>query len=223
MNKIKLIILDVNETLFCLSGLDKVFHKIGLTTIHRELWFNSTLREGFALNKINKFVSFGEIGKNIFMGILKKNNISNACFIYDEILENFKKLKVQKNTYEGLYYLKKKNFKIATLTNGSKTITKHLLKNNNMEKLIDRCFSIDEIKSWKPSSKTYQLVTKHYNINPLNSLMIACHKWDLEGAKNAGLLTGYIERNVERSPGYYHTPDYSARNILEISKKIVGE
>ena len=46
---------------------------------------------------------------------------------------------------------KKKKIKIVTLTNGSLSNTKLLLKKNNIDNFIDGCFSINSFKIWKLS------------------------------------------------------------------------
>ena len=40
-----------------------------------------------------------------------------------------------------------------------------------------------------------------------NSLMIAAHAWDINGAKNAGLKTGYITRYEKVFSNIYSKPD----------------
>ena len=84
-----------------------------------------------------------------------------------------------------------------------------------LNRFIVKTFSIDDVKSWKPSPDPYLMVTNHYKIKPENALMIACHSWDLEGAKNVGLQTGYInsyERGLSHSKSI---PDYEGDIILE--------
>lgn len=37
------------------------------------------------------------------------------------------------------------------------------------------------------------MFTNHFKVKLENTLIIACHSWDLEGAKNVGLQNGYIK------------------------------
>ena len=52
--------------------------------------------------------------------------------------------------------------------------------------------------------------------------MIACHSWDLEGAKNVGLQTGYIKKYERGLSHSKSMPDYEGDNILELSKNILS-
>ena len=74
-----------------------------------------------------------------------------------------------------------------------KTILK-LLKNNNIQNYINRCFSINELRTWKPDKKTYIYACKEMNVPPSKILMIAAHAWDVNGAKKGWFKTGYITR-----------------------------
>ena len=72
MPKIKLVIFDVNETLFSFDELEKRFKKVGLDPYYCKLWFSNVLKEGFALNSIKKFVPFRVIGENQIIKMLEE-------------------------------------------------------------------------------------------------------------------------------------------------------
>ena len=110
---------------------------------------------------------------------------------------------------------------VVTLTNGSKENTIRLIKNNKISKYIKQCFSIDEIKIWKPNKETYLYVCKKMKIKPSNTLMIATHGWDIDGAKNAGLKTGYISRFENILSDIYSKPNFFEKDCLSIIKKII--
>ena len=222
MKKIELIIFDVNQTMFSLKKIEKEFEKLGLNHLFCEIWFNSVLKEGFALNKINKFISFKDISISILTSILFKNKIKNPEKISKKILQNFNKLKPVDGLEKSLSMLNILNAKMTTLTNGNKHTTLKLLSNNNLNRFIVKTFSIDDVKSWKPSPDPYLMVTNHYKVKPENTLMIACHSWDLEGAKNVGLQTGYIKSYEGGLSHSRSIPDYEGDNILELAENILS-
>lgn len=221
MKRIKLIIFDVNQTMFTLKKIEKEFEKLGLSNLLCDVWFNSVLREGFALNKIRKFISFKDIDISILNSILEKNKIQNSEKISKRVMGNFYKLKPVEGLEESLEMLYVLKAKMTTLTNGNKHTTLKLLLKNNLKKYIAKTFSVDDVKAWKPSPEPYLMVTNHYKVNPSNALMIACHSWDLEGAKNVGLQTGYIKSYEGNLLHNTSSPDYEGDNILELSKNIL--
>ena len=74
---------------------------------------------------------------------------------------------------------------------------------------------------WKPSPEPYLMVTKHFDVKRENTLMVACHSWDLEGAKNVVLQIGFINEISGALAEYYHLPNYQGKNILELSKNVL--
>ena len=97
MKRIKLIIFDVNQTMFTLKKIEKEFEKVGLSHFFCDIWFNSILKEGFALNKISKFIFFKDIGISILNSILAKNKIQNSGKIskkFWKIFINLSQLKI---------------------------------------------------------------------------------------------------------------------------------
>ena len=219
LNQIKLVVFDVNQTLFHLRELEKRFKQIGLKKYHCELWFNNVLKEGFSLGCLGIFKPFKSIGLDQLKSILVKEKKPSKSSQY--ILEGFSELKAHKNIKESFKLLKKKKIKIATLTNGHSGITKILLKKNGLSKYVDHCFSVDDVKKWKPFPEAYQQVLHHYKIKPNKAIMIASHAWDIAGAMNAGLNSGYIENYEGRFKSYYKKPDISGETVLEVIKKII--
>jgi 2-haloacid dehalogenase len=116
--------------------------------------------------------------------------------------------------------LENKKIKMVTLTNGSKDNTLKLLKNSGLKSYISRCFSINELRTWKPDKKTYIYVCKEMNVPPSKTLMIAAHAWDVNGAKKAGLKTGYITRYEKVLSEIYTEPDLVDNNCFSIIKRI---
>ena len=143
MKKIELIIFDVNQTMFSLKKIEKEFEKLGLNHLFCEIWFNSVLKEGFALNKINKFISFKDIGISILTSILLKNKIKNPEKISKRIFQNFNKLTPVDGLEKSLNMLNILDVKMTTLTNGNKHTTLKLLSNNNLNRFIVKTFSYE--------------------------------------------------------------------------------
>ena len=219
--EIDLFIFDVNETMFSLSEIKNRFIESNLNSNLVDKWFNSTLKEGFANSHNGKFIDFFTVAKNelekIFL-VLKRNEYKKEI---DFILDGFKKLMIHDDVKKSLELIYDENYKIVTLTNGSKQITESMLKHNNCEKYINRCFSIDELKVWKPNKEIYKFVCSEMNCMPSKAIMIACHGWDISGASTAGLKTGYIQNYESKLSDFYSEPDFFSKNCFSLIQKII--
>ena len=219
-NEIDLVIFDVNQTMFSLNALKKKFKESGLKQSLVNGWFLSVLKEGFSSSLSQKFVNFQTIGKNELIKFFLQNNTPYNTKIINSIFEEFSNLKVHPDIKTLLKYLKKNRIKIVTLTNGSVSNTKLLLKKNNINNFIDQCFSINSFKIWKPAREVYLKTCEKMKTKPGRTLMIAAHGWDINGAKIAGLKTAYITRYEKKLSDFYYRPDYVGNDSREIIKKL---
>ena len=220
LSEIKLVIFDVNQTMFSLKEIENSFKIYGLSRRFVDQWFLSVLKEGFSYTVSGKFIDFKTIGQNELQKIFLQKNIICKRTSINRILNSFSHLKIHNDVKKSLKLLKKNNLKIITLTNGSKSNTQILLKNNKIENFIDRCFSIDQFKKWKPHKIVYLSTCELMNIDPKNTLMIAAHGWDINGAKLAGLKTAYITRYEKKLSNFYLKPDYVGKDSFEIANKL---
>ncbi len=219
-SKIELIIFDVNQTMFSLSELQKRFKKFGLKKHLVDSWFLSVLKEGFSNSLCQQFVNFKTIGKNELIKVFLQNNIFYNDKIINYILNGFANLKVHNDIKISLKVFKTNKLKIVTLTNGSISNTKLLLKKNKINNFIDECFSINSFRKWKPAKEVYLKTCEKMKIKPKRALMIAAHGWDINGAKLAGLQTAYITRYEKKMSSFYSKPDFIGIDLEEIIEKL---
>ena len=220
LSDIKLVIFDVNETMFSLDSIATKFETLGLPNLSASLWFSNILKEGFANSSIGNFQTFKKIANNELKRIFLKFKIKYHNCYSSIIFDEFSKLKAHKDIIDSIRLLENKKLKMVTLTNGSKDNTLKLLKNSGLQSYISRCFSINELRTWKPDKKTYIYVCKEMNVPPSKTLMIAAHAWDVNGAKKAGLKTGYITRYEKVLSEIYTEPDLVDNNCFSIIKRI---
>ena len=120
MKKIRLVIFDVNQTMFSLNKIENELAKVGVNPKFCDIWINSVLKEGFALNNISKFIPFKDIGISVLTNILYEKKIRNSKKISKKIMKGFNKLKPVDGLSESLETFSLWDIKMATLTNGNK-------------------------------------------------------------------------------------------------------
>ena len=78
-----------------------------------------------------------------------------------ELLNLYKVLSPYPEVKKVLENLKKKNFKLAILSNGTPDLLNELVVSNNLNTLFDDLFSIEEVKVYKPDSRVYEIPIKN--------------------------------------------------------------
>ncbi|QDU80253.1 (S)-2-haloacid dehalogenase 4A [Polystyrenella longa] len=220
MPRPKVIILDVNETLLDLAPLKTSVGKaLGGKEELLPLWFSTMLHYSLVETLSDNYHSFGEIGTAALMMVAEKQGIE---LDYEEAKESIvtplRSLPPHPDVAAGLKALKAEGYYIVSLTNSSAIGVETQLRNARLTDLIEKQYTIESIKKYKPHPDTYNMVLKDLKIEPGDVLMVAAHAWDLAGAKNVGLQTAFISRpgatlypNVDR-------PDYVVNDFSELVK-----
>jgi len=121
---------------------------------------------------------------------------------------------------EVLKSLKKKNLKLAILSNGTPSLLNQLVKSNNLENLFDDIFSIEEVGIYKPNSKVYDIPIKKYQIKKNEVAFLSSNTWDVSGGGNYGYNSIWVNRNQNIFDNLDYNPRYKINNLLELLQLI---
>tara|TARA_B100000579_G_C22742162_1_gene809647 strand:+ start:16 stop:522 length:507 start_codon:yes stop_codon:yes gene_type:complete len=113
----------------------------------------------------------------------------------NELLNLYKELSPFSEVKNVLRDLKKKEFKLAILSNGTPDLLKDLVKNNNFDDIFEDIFSIEQVGIYKPHSKVYDLPIKKYKINKKEVAFLSANTWDVSGGGNFGYNSIWVNRN----------------------------
>ena len=82
--------------------------------------------------------------------------------------------------------------------------------------LVSRVMGVDEIRRYKPTRAIYEHAATSLGLPPGRLAMIAVHAWDLEGARRAGLATGWASRLERRWHPAMAPPDVSGADLVAV-------
>ena len=101
MKKLKIAIFDVNQTIFNLKEIENRFLEKKIKPEFVETWFALTLKEGFALSNIGKFVDF----KTIALNQLKNLSFSKTLLLLLFVSKHCPKLDlIQFKMYSWVFF-----------------------------------------------------------------------------------------------------------------------
>jgi 2-haloacid dehalogenase len=208
-------IFDVNETLSDMSPLAGRFEEMGAPGHLLASWFAATLRDGFALAASGGYADFRDVGRGAL--ILQLAAVPGLRRPLDEsaehVLDGFAALEVHADVPDGLRLLHELEVRIATLTNGSASIARGLLKRAGLDHLIERNIDVTEVSRWKPAPEPYRHACQALGVSEGDAVLIAVHPWDIHGAKRAGLSAGWLNRDGVPFPGVFERPDATAADL----------
>ena len=195
MKNIKAIIFDAYGTLFDVnSAAEKCQGKIGdKWEDFANYWRTTQLEYTWLRSLMNRHKDFWKITEDSLDKSMKFFKIDNS--MRNDLLDLYKALSPFSEVKETLNKLKKKDFKLAILSNGTPDLLGNLVKNNNLENIFDDIFSIEEVGIFKPDSKVYELPVNKYNIKKDEILFLSANTWDVSGGGNYGYNSVWVNRN----------------------------
>ncbi|WP_028923167.1 haloacid dehalogenase type II [Pseudonocardia acaciae] len=112
---------------------------------------------------------------------------------------------------EGLARLRTR-YQVVALSNGGFALLTAMLKAEGLD--FDAIISAQNARAYKPDPRAYREAVELLDLAPDRVLMVACHRWDIDGARRAGLRTAFVERPREKGP--HRTADLAADTASDV-------
>ena len=193
--KTKAVVFDAYGTLFDVnSAAEKCKDKIGVKwEIFANFWRTTQLEYTWLRSLMKRHKNFWDITEDSLDKSMKVFNINKN--MKSELLSLYKILSPYPEVRGVLEDLKKKNFKLAILSNGTPDLLNELVENNKLNNLFDDLFSIEEVKIYKPDPSVYELPVKKYKIEPGEITFLSANTWDVSGGGNFGYNSIWVNRH----------------------------
>ena len=212
----KAIIFDAYGTLFDVnSAAEKCKDKIGDEwEAFANFWRTTQLEYTWLRSLMKRHKDFWQVTEDSLdksMSVFKVN-----MGMKNELLNLYKILSTYPEVKKVLENLKKKNFKLAILSNGTPSLLNELVKSNNLDYLFDDLFSVEEVKIYKPDNRVYDLPVKKYKIQPKEITFLSANTWDVSGGGNFGFNSVWVNRNRSHFDNLDYKPKYEIGNLTQL-------
>jgi 2-haloacid dehalogenase len=115
----------------------------------------------------------------------------------DDLNHAWHRLDPWPDSVDGLTRLKQR-FLITTLSNGNVSLLTNMAKRAGLP--WDCVISAELFHHYKPDPEAYLGCADLLDVKPGELMLVAAHPSDLRAAREAGLMTGYVARPLERGP-----------------------
>ena len=181
-----------------------------------KLWRGKRLQYSSQLSLMNRYANYETI---------RKYALDFACEvhgIHDEqvkrnILEAHDKLKCYDDTKEALETLRSHGITTTVLSNGAPQSLGIALKHAGIDSLLDRIFSTEQVRTYKPSPAVYEFVEEQLGTPRSKICFISSNSWDIAGAVSYGFRSVWVNRfgrTAEKLPYKADQEISSLRDIL---------
>ncbi|GLP95497.1 haloacid dehalogenase type II [Paraferrimonas sedimenticola] len=221
----KVIFFDVNETLLDLGNVAQ--------SVTRALdgrddlvgpWFTTMLHYSLVSNAIGDYHHFGEIGVAALQLVAQQHQIDlTPEQAKQAIATPFRDLQPHVEVVKALTTLKQSGIKLVTLTNSSDAGIASQLNNAKLTEYFDGSLTVEHLQIYKPDLRVYQWALEKMDVAPQDAMLIAAHAWDIAGAANAGLQTGFVQRPGKYQFALAQPADYVAPDLVKLTEQVLKE
>ena len=193
--KTKVVVFDAYGTLFDVnSAAKRCKDKIGAKwETFANFWRTTQLEYTWLRSLMKRHKNFWDVTEDSLEKSMKVFNIDKN--MKNELLSLYKILSPYPEVKGVLEDLKKKNFKLAILSNGTLDLLNELVESNKLNNLFDDLFSIEEVKIYKPDPRVYELPIKKYKIKSDEITFLSANTWDVSGGGNFGYNAIWVNRH----------------------------
>ena len=216
MMKTKAVVFDAYGTLFDVnSAAEKCKDKIGTKwEAFANFWRTTQLEYTWLRSLMKRHKNFWEITEDSLDKSMKLFNINKN--MKDDLLSLYKILSPYPEVRGVLEDLKKKNFKLAILSNGTPDLLNELIKSNKLNNLFDDLFSVEQVKIYKPDSRVYELPIKKYKIKSDEITFLSANTWDVSGGGNFGYNSIWVNRHNSIFDALDFQPKNEISNLTQL-------
>ena len=218
--KTKAVVFDAYGTLFDVnSAAEKCKDKIGAKwETFANFWRTTQLEYTWLRSLMKRHKNFWDITEDSLDKSMKVFNINKN--MKNELLSLYKILSPYPEVKGVLEDLKKKNFKLAILSNGTLDLLNELVESNKLNNLFDDLFSIEEVKIYKPDSRVYELPIKKYRIKSDEITFLSANTWDVSGGGNFGYNSIWVNRHNSVFDILDFQPKNEISNLTQLLDKV---
>ncbi len=190
----RVIVFDVNETLWDLAGLDPLStHVFGAARARAE-WFEQVLNLALTSALVGTFDDFTSLGNAALAMVAAKRGMSLKEEHIARIAAHIVHLPAHPDAHAALERLQRADFRLTVLTNSTAAVVETQLDHAGLTPFFDVILSVDAVKRFKPALEPYRFAASRVGMPTSRLRMVAVHNWHITGAMAAGCKAAFVAR-----------------------------
>ncbi|WP_064092036.1 haloacid dehalogenase type II [Rossellomorea aquimaris] len=183
-----------------------------------KVWRQKQLEYSFLRQLMGKYTTFLEITKDALYYACKEAGVELSEGNKKELIKSYLKLEHYEEVESVLKELS--SFQKAIFSNGSLDMLTPLVDQSSFGHLLDEVLTVDEVKQFKPTPMSYQLVLEKLGVRREEVLFMSSNPWDIAGATSFGFYTAWINRQDKVMDELGVKPHYEYRDLNGILEHI---
>lgn len=212
---------DIIETVFRIEPLGPRLAGIGLPAHAFRRLYAEALRDAVAMACTGRYAPFQQVFKGALATMLAEAGLPVEDDRMDGALSVMRELPPQPGAREAFAALTDAGIRVIALSNGARTATEALLAGAGLRDMVEPVLSTDTVSLAKPRPEVYRHACEATGTAAHRTMLVACHPWDIGGAKAAGLSGGYVARGKPYPPAML-APDVRGEELPDVARAILA-
>lgn len=191
------VVLDVNETLLDLAGLDEplaaAFGEHAAPGV-KQLWFARLLHLSAVVTITGQWQDFGVLGRAALVSLGEERGVDLSAAQIDAVLDAMRTLPPYREVPGALRRLRDAGIAAVALTNSPQAAAEAKLFHAGLAGELVAIMSVDGVRRFKPHPAVYELAAAQMGVPLSDIVMVAAHDWDCAGAMAAGAEAAFVAR-----------------------------
>jgi 2-haloacid dehalogenase len=215
-SKFKAFVFDAYGTLFDVHSVIEKCNELypGKGETISRVWRQKQLEYSFLRQLMGKYATFLAITRDALHYACKEEGAELTEDTEKQLIDSYLKLQHYEETEEVLNKLQ--TYRTAIFSNGSFDMLNPLVDQSPFSSLLDEVLSVDEVKQFKPTPMSYQLVLDKLGVRREEVLFMSSNTWDIAGAASFGFYTAWINRQGKVMDELGVKPHYEYRDLRGI-------
>jgi 2-haloacid dehalogenase len=169
-----------------------------------KLWRTKQLEYSWVHSLMRRYADFWDLTEAALDYALAFHDIRNEQ-VKRVLRESYLSLDAYPEVPSVLQKLRSAGLTTAVLSNGSPFMLERAIHSAGLGSMIDGCFSIDEVRKYKPDPAAYEIATTALSVQPGEVAFFSSNPWDAIGARTFGFRPFWVRRS--RQPEEYGLND----------------
>ena len=215
-------VFDMNETTLDLAPVREVLDDLlgpegGFTA-----WFQRLLQLSMTITAVDSYTDFSTLAHHALDGVAGTGSRSLPDDAWDQLAAAMGRLDPYPDVADGLTRLRDAGWSIMALTNSTAASVTVQLERAGLLPLFDHVLSVEAVRRFKPAGAPYHHAIDVAQADVSDMWMVACHDWDLAGARAVGLSTAFVRRPGMSYAATFPPPDVSVAEFRELADRLIG-
>lgn len=201
-------VFDINETTLDLAPVRDAVDGLVSDEGGFRVWFQRLLQLSMTTTAVGRFVDFSTLARQALEAVADIGGRTIDDAQWATVADGFGRLQPYPDVADALTRLRDGGWTLVALTNSAGPAVNAQLAGAGIAGHFHHILSVDAVRRFKPSREPYHYAAAVTDRQPPNMVMVACHDWDLAGARAAGLSTAFVRR-----PGMSYAPTFEAPDL----------